>query len=53
MARQNAISSLNLSFKMNRILTNEEAECGAVTSDELGKIYFINNEDIEAEDDDG
>jgi len=38
MARQNALSALTVSSRMNHLLTNDEAECGAVTSDELGKL---------------
>ena len=53
MARQNALSALSLSARMNTILTNDEAECGAVTSDELGKLSALIKEDIDAEDDDG
>lgn len=38
MSRQNALSALTISAKMNTILTNEEAECGAVAVDELGNL---------------
>ena len=41
--RLNALSALTVSAKMNTILTNEEAECGAVTVDDLGKHYNITN----------
>eukprot|EP00347_Sterkiella_histriomuscorum_P011778 403371129 len=42
MSRQTAISTLAISARTNCLLTNDEAECGAVTTDEL-----------DAEDDDG
>ena len=41
MARQNALSALTVSSRMNHLLTNDEAECGAVTSDELGKYHNV------------
>ncbi|CDW88146.1 UNKNOWN [Stylonychia lemnae] len=40
-ARQSALSALTVSSRMNHLLTNDEAECGAVTSDELGKLDRI------------
>jgi hypothetical protein len=39
-SRQNALSALTISARINNILTNDEAESGAVTTDELG-IYFL------------
>jgi hypothetical protein len=54
MARQNALSALTVSSRMNHLLTNDEAECGAVTSDELGKCYcIVLYWYVDAEDDDG
>jgi hypothetical protein len=54
--RLSSLNALNVSSRRNVLLTNEEAECGAVTADDLGKIinhplnlYMY----IEAEDDDG
>mgnify|MGYP000509154247 CR=1 FL=1 len=44
--------ALNLSARINTITLNEEAESGAVTSDDLGK-FLIRLMNIEAEDDDG
>lgn len=41
MQRTNALNSLALGARMNTILTNDEAEQGAVTSDENGKISKV------------
>ena len=38
MARQNALQALTLSARMNVMLDNDEAEIGAASSDDLGKI---------------
>ena len=40
MARQNALSALSLSSRMNVMLTNDEAEIGAASSDDLGKTLI-------------
>jgi hypothetical protein len=48
------MTALTLSARMNFILSNDEAEIGAASSDDLGKFYYFNcNKDLEAEDDDG
>ena len=50
--RLSSMNALALGSRANFLLTHEEAECGAVTSDDLGKLWcpmII----IEAEDDDG
>ena len=39
--RLQAANSLNLSARMNSILTNDEVECGAVSADDLGKTIRI------------
>lgn len=39
--RLNSSNALLVSARMNTILTNEEAECGAVTSDDLGKLNSV------------
>ena len=40
MARQNALSALSLSSRMNVMLANDEAEIGAASSDDLGKALM-------------
>lgn len=39
--RLNSANALLLSAKKNIIIDNEEAECGAVTTDDLGKLSYI------------
>jgi len=38
--RLSSLNALQLSARINTILTNDEAECGAVTSDDLGKFIL-------------
>jgi hypothetical protein len=47
------MNALVVSSRKNIILTNEEAESGAVTADDLGMFYCFLFHFIEAEDDDG
>lgn len=35
--RLSSLNSLQVASRLNVLLTNEEAECGAVTTDDLGK----------------
>jgi hypothetical protein len=39
--RLSSINALAVSARKNVILTHEEAESGAVTADDLGKLYFV------------
>lgn len=36
--RMSSLTALQVSARINFLLTNDEAECGAVTSDDLGKL---------------
>jgi hypothetical protein len=51
--RLSSMNALVVSSRKNIILTNEEAESGAVTADDLGMFYCFLFHFIEAEDDDG
>jgi hypothetical protein len=39
--RLHSMNALQLSARINVLLTNEEAECGAVTADDLGKCLSV------------
>jgi len=50
--RLSSLNALSLGARQNVLLTHEEAECGAVTSDDLGTLFAVLL-NIDAEDDDG
>lgn len=39
--RLSSMNALAVSSKINFLLTHEEAECGAVTTDDLGKASLV------------